>query len=61
MIPALHWAITNSGPDTKKRGDPITGIDKLFLIWFGIATYSSLNFNFEIIFLGSLTLNKPMP
>ena len=32
MIPDLHWAITNSGPDTKKRGDPITGIDKLFLI-----------------------------
>ena len=29
IIPALHCAITNSGPDIIKSGDPITGMERL--------------------------------
>ena len=32
IIPALHWAITRSGPDTRKSGAPITGMEILSLI-----------------------------
>jgi hypothetical protein len=35
MIPALHCAITNSGPDIIKSGDPITGMERIVfnMIW----------------------------
>jgi hypothetical protein len=35
-IPALHWAITNSGPDMINNGALITGKDNLFWRIFGI-------------------------
>ena len=36
MMPALHCAITSSGPETKNSGEPITGIDRVIfnMLWY---------------------------
>ena len=41
IMPALHWAITKSGPETKNSGAPITGIDNLSLKLLGMAIFFS--------------------
>jgi hypothetical protein len=39
-MPALHCAITSSGPETKNKGEPMTGIDKFSCMCFGIAIFT---------------------